>query len=79
MGNKVVELETRPQKSKKSVLETLENVLEEAREGRVAEVAIAIVRPNGAANTAWSDMDNAAGLLGAITLCAHRLSKGLDE
>ena len=79
MDGKIVELKTRPREVNQSIIEVLEAVLQEAREGCVAEVAIALVRPNGAANTSWSETDNAAALVGAITLCANRLSRRLDD
>jgi orotidine-5'-phosphate decarboxylase len=62
----------------RSVVEMLEAALADAKRGDIAAAALAIVRPNGAMNTAWSDMDPVAPLLGAVALLEARLCQVLD-
>lgn len=64
---------------KKSAIETLEAVLEQAREGRVAGVAIAVVRPNDACNSSHSETNHAPALLGAVTLLNYRLLRYIED
>lgn len=64
---------------KESAIEMLETVLEQAKEGRVAGVAIAVVRPNGACNSSHSETYSAPALLGAVTLLNYRLLRYIED
>ena len=64
---------------KRSVIETLEAALDEAKEGKIRGVAIAVVRPDMALNTSWSDSDAAAPLIGAVALLQKRIVQSLDD
>jgi hypothetical protein len=76
---KIVQLTTRPAEVCASVVETLEEVLAEARAGDITAVAIAIVRPNGAINSTTSETDDVGTLLGAITLMQGRVTRECDD
>jgi hypothetical protein len=75
----VVELETYPAAVQRSVIDTLETALAEAREGKVAAVALALVRPSGAINTSRSECDDVGRLLGAMALSQARMCSSIDS
>lgn len=54
-------------------INTLETALQEAREGRVVAVAVAVIRPDGAGNGAFSQTDDVMRLLGSMSMLQHRL------
>jgi hypothetical protein len=65
---------------KASVIETLEEVLAEAREGKITAVAVAYLRPYLSCNTRASTTPCNAALLGAIELLrARTLEEWQDE
>ena len=64
---------------KRSVIETLEAALDEAKEGKIRGVAIAVVRPDMALNTSWADSDAAAPVIGAVALLQKRIVQSLDD
>ena len=70
----VVELKTRPHQVIDSVVLRLEEVLKEAKEGKIASVAIAAIADDGAVWTSWSETDNFGALLGAVSRLAHRIN-----
>lgn len=72
-------IESAQEIEKKSVIETLEAALEEAKAGKIRGVAIAVVRPDMALNTSWSDSDAAAPLVGAVALLQKRIVQSLDD
>jgi len=72
-------LKTLLDQDKESVIELLETALKEARAGEIQAIAVAIVRPSSALNTAWSDNSNVSPLLGAALLLQHRLMRSLGE
>lgn len=71
-------LRTSRETSIKSVIATLEEALRQANEGEVVAVCLAVVRPDGSLNTAWSDADPVAPLLGGATLLQSRILAALD-
>lgn len=72
-------LENRATLDNRSVVETLEAALEQAKAGDIRSVALAVVRPTGACNTAWSDCNAAAApLVGAVALLQKRLVNTFD-
>ncbi len=71
-------IETAQDLDRKSVIETLEAALAEAKEGLVRGVALAMVRPDLALNTSWSDSNAAAPLVGAVALLQKRIVESLD-
>lgn len=75
----VVNLQTVEYLDRQSAVETLEAVLEEALQGKVSAVAIAIVRPNGAANTCSSSASKGVNLLGAISLLHLRVAQSIED
>lgn len=62
----------------KSAVETLEVALAQARAGEIASIAIAVVRPNGAVNTAFSATTEAARLMGAVALLQRRVIENVE-
>lgn len=72
-------LKTLLDSDKESVVELLETALKEARAGDIQAIALAVVRPSSALNTAWSDNSSVAPMLGATLLLQHRLMRRLDE
>lgn len=71
--------ESRALLDNRSVIETLETALEQARAGDIRSIAIAVVRPSGSCNAAWSDCnDVAAPLVGAVALLQKRLINQFD-
>lgn len=62
----------------RGVIERLEEALEQAREGKVSSVAIALVYRNGSTNTAWSHPPNMMLLAGAVHHLGWRLHAKLD-
>ena len=76
----IVELKTQPAKIRDSVVERLEEALEQAREGAITCVAIAVVRPNGAIYGCWSDTDDFGRLTGALATLQQRVIwRGTEE
>ena len=51
----------------------LEEALADARAGRVAAVALAVVEPSGHATTTASSTTQVYALLGAVSMLGHRL------
>jgi hypothetical protein len=70
----VVELKTRPAEVVATVIERLEEVLAEAREGKVVGVAIATINLDGSIGSMWSDTDQFPSLLGSVARLEYRLN-----
>lgn len=70
----IVELKARPALVTASVIERLEEVLLEAREGKITGVAIATVQNDGSVGASWSETDNFPTLLGSIARLQHRIN-----
>lgn len=70
----IVELKTRPREVVASVVQRLEELLTEAREGKITAVAIAALRTDRAISATWSETDDFAGLLGAVARLEYRLN-----
>ena len=70
----VIELKTRPRQVIASVVQRLEEVLADAREGKISAVAIAAVESEGALITTWSETDDFGRLLGAIARLEYRIN-----
>jgi hypothetical protein len=71
---KLLVVETSLDRAQKAAVEQLSQVLQEAREGDVAGVAIAIVRPGGTVDTAWTNCYSVAALMGSVALLGAELS-----
>jgi hypothetical protein len=61
-----------------SVIEVMEKLMEEAKEGKIVAIAAAVIRPDGCMNSTFSQSDNAALLLGAIQLLSFRVLESLE-
>jgi hypothetical protein len=72
-------VETRPAVVHKSVVETIEAVLAEAKEGRIVAVALAVVRPDMATNRSWSETDCLPALIGGTAILMQQMMKAADE
>jgi hypothetical protein len=70
----IVELKTRSAQVVASVVMRLEEVLQDAREGKISAVAIAAVETGGALITTWSETDDFGRLLGAVSRLEYRLN-----
>jgi hypothetical protein len=57
-----------------SVIEALESVLAQARDGELSSVGIAIVKRDGSTSTTWSNVPLRAMLIGAAFQLAHDLA-----
>ena len=75
----IVELKTRPIKVVDSVIERLETILKEAREGKISSLAIAVVDDEGAMNCCWSDSEDTGRLIGSVARLQHRLNLSIDD
>jgi hypothetical protein len=60
-----------------SVVFILEDLLEEARAGKIQAVGVAIIRPDLSMHSSWSE-SHAAVLLGGISVLQHRVIESLD-
>lgn len=74
----IVELKSRPAVVIESVVTRLEEVLAEAREGKITAVAIAGVSSDGSTVQAWSETDDFGKLLGAVTRLQYRINVHQD-
>lgn len=70
----IVKLETRSSQVVTSVVETLEEVLRQAREGEIISVAIAVVHNDRSIGTTWSETDEFPILLGSISRLEYRVN-----
>lgn len=70
----IVELKTRPAEVNESVIARLEEALTEAREGKIACVALAFMNQDGSIGSSWSETDNFPVLLGSIARLMHRIN-----
>jgi hypothetical protein len=61
-----------------SVMGVLDELMKEAKEGRLAAIAVAVIRPDGCMNSTFSNSDKAAMLLGAVQLLSSRLLASLE-
>jgi hypothetical protein len=61
-----------------SVIEVLDALMNDAKEGKIVAIAAAVIRPDGCMNCTYSQTDNAAYLLGAIQLLSSRILKSLE-
>lgn len=75
----IVELKARPARVIASVVKRLEEILAEAKEGKIQSVAIACIHDTGEAGASWSETDNFSALLGAITRLQHRINVNQDK
>jgi hypothetical protein len=71
-------LETERAKIQRTVIQTLEDALAQAREGDITAVSIAVVRPNGAVNCSRSETDDVGRLLGAMSLAQSRMHRDIE-
>ena len=74
----VVEIKTRPVEVIESVITRLEEVLAEARAGKIVAVAIAGVDLDGSISCAWSESDDIGKLLGSVTRLQFRINANQD-
>jgi hypothetical protein len=74
----LVELKTRPAAISESVVARLEEVLAEARSGKIVSVAIAGVEVDGGIVSAWSETDDFGKLLGAVARLEFRINANQD-
>lgn len=75
----VLELVPLRARQAESAIGVLESALEEAEDGQISAICVCIVRPDGSANAYTSDTDQAAALLGSITLAQVRMVHVLDN
>lgn len=73
----IVELKTRPAQAQESVVSVLESLLEAAKKGEIACVAVAGVDMDGSLRTSWSTTENAGTLLGSIARLQFRYNMNL--
>lgn len=73
----VTSLKTAKTRAQEDALRVLEIALADAQAGEIEAVAIAVVRPDGAANACWSTAENTITLLGSVDLLRGRIVKGL--
>lgn len=70
----LIELKTRPAVISDTVIARLEEVLADARAGKIVSVAIAGVEADGTIVSAWSETDDFGRLLGAVSRLEHRIN-----
>lgn len=78
MAAEIHELKTHRVASAQAI-EKLEYALEQVRKGDVVAVAIATVRFDGSANSAFSAAENGVTMLGAINLLRYRYEHSLMQ
>lgn len=69
----VLPLKTERCESSQAAIILLEHILDEARNGEVVAVGVAVVRPGSHINCGFTDFDNAGLLIGASALLQARL------
>lgn len=74
----VVEIKTRPVAIVETVIARLEEMLEEARNGKIIAIAIAAVEIDGSISSSWSGSDDFPRLLGSIARMQHRINIKTD-
>jgi len=67
-----------PEPPAANVIETLEDALVEARQGRLSSVAVAIVYRDGAAGGTWSELPSRVAMLGSIARLNHKINLDAD-
>jgi len=72
---KIVELKTRPKHVQETVVARLEDALKMAKDGRLKSVAIAAVGSDDSVWTSWSETDNFAMMLGAVSRLSYRINE----
>lgn len=75
----VIELKTRPVAISETVIARLEEMLEEAKSGKIISVAIAAVENDGSISSSWSGTDDFPRLLGSIARLQHRINIKTDS
>jgi len=75
----IVELKSRPVVIVESVVARLEEMLADARAGKITAVAIAAVASDGASTQSWSEGDDFGEMLGAVARLQHRLNVAQDR
>lgn len=75
---KVVRLRLVKKPRNASVVSTLKAVRLDANQGNLSAIAVGIVRPDGSINTVFSDSDQAAAMLGSVSLLSHRLLSAVE-
>lgn len=75
----IVKLVTERDRIKEDVVNQLEKALEQAREGNVVAVAIAMIDREGRGNYRWSEGDMATTMVGAVQRLQHMLNITLDQ
>jgi Tfp pilus assembly ATPase PilU len=70
----VVEIKTRPASINESVVARLEEVLADAKAGKITSIAIAGLEVGGDIIAAWSETDDFGRLLGAIARLQYRIN-----
>jgi len=73
----IVDLDAR-RRVNTDVVSLLEKALAEAKEGYVAAIGLAIVRPSGHVNCAFTNFETAGMLLGAVALLQSRLIANME-
>ena len=63
------------------VVDDLESLLKNARDGRIAGIAYVIVSPEGHLNTAWTGNAESHSMIAGAAILAYRITKcgSLDE
>lgn len=75
----VIELKTRTNVVKESIIERLEELLAAAHDGKLTSFAVAGVDDEGCIVTSWSLSDDSAKLLGAINRLNHLVNTFQDN
>jgi hypothetical protein len=75
---KVIDFKSRPAIVHESIVDRLEEMLKDAREGKLASVALAAVNQDGSVVQSWSETDDFARLLGAVARLQYRINVRQD-
>jgi hypothetical protein len=81
MKSKVIQLPTRKAAVQQSIIETLEEALDRAREGEFESVAVSVIYADGSSGCFTSLSDGLSALIGStfettVALTAHKLENG---
>ena len=79
MTDNIIELPKKPAPNNDAVIARLEEILEEAKQGKITSIAVCGTDALGNTWTGYEAGDHWAKLLGAVTFLQHRLTEHVEE
>lgn len=72
-------LSIEPERGDPSIVGMLEEVLSDARAGKLSAVGLAIVHRDGCSEARWSECPSIPAMLGSISRLSYKLNVQLDQ